>query len=75
MVGKFDPNDLQEGISIQRTKIKPGDYIIIKVDQDKFDIAQAQSLLENYSKVFPKECTILLTFNGIDIIKIIEREN
>lgn len=74
MVGKFDPIDLPEGISYQQMKIKPGDYVVVKVDQNKFDISEASQIIQTYSKVFPKECAILLTFNGIDIVNIIERE-
>ena len=44
--------------------------IIIEIDQDRFDIAEAQQIIEMWKREYPKN-KIMLTFKGIEVKGII----
>ena len=50
--------------------ISENDTIIIEIDQDRFDIAEAQQIIEIWKREYPKN-KIMLTFKGIEVKGII----
>lgn len=62
-IEKIELLELPESISLSVTK---GDTIVLKFDQDKFDLDFAQEYTNIVGKLFPKN-NILAIFNGIEI--------
>lgn len=50
--------------------ISENDTIIIEIDQDRFDIAEAQQIIEMWKREYPKN-KIMLTFKGIEVKGVI----
>ena len=46
-------------------ELDPNDILVIKFNQDLWNLEQAQTFLNNYRKVFHNN-TVVATFNGID---------
>lgn len=46
--------------------LKPNDTLVVKINQDFFDIDEAQQLCEMIKQSFPKN-SILCIFNGIEL--------
>ena len=52
--------------------LKPGDTLVVKINQDFFDIEEAQHLFQMIQQGFPKN-NVLCIFNGIEL-EVIHRE-
>ena len=62
--------NLRDDIRPYHLTISKNDTIIIEIDQDRFDIAEAQQIIEMWKREYPKN-KIMLTFKGIEIKGII----
>lgn len=70
-------NDISHIIPIEQSpfvlSIHPGDTIVFQVDQNEFDLGEAQELCNFYSDIF-KENNVMMTFKGIEIKGVIKNE-
>lgn len=73
MVNSFIEDSFEKGISCTTLSISDGDVIVFKFDQEIFDMHEVSNLLKEYQRVFPRN-QIAVTFNGIDIVNIIQKE-
>ena len=62
--------NLKDDIRPYHLTISENDTIIIEIDQDRFDIAEAQQIIEMWKREYPKN-KIMLTFKGIEIKGVI----
>lgn len=62
--------NLRDDIRPYHLTISENDTIIIEIDQDRFDIAEAQQIIEMWKREYPKN-KIMLTFKGIEVKGII----
>ena len=62
-IEKIELLELPESVSLSVTK---GDTIVLKFDQNKFDLDFVQEYANIVGKLFPKN-NILAIFNGIEI--------
>ena len=62
--------NLRDDIRPYHLTISENDTIIIEIDQDRFDIAEAQQIIEMWKKEYPKN-KIMLTFKGIEVKGVI----
>lgn len=73
MVNSFIADSFENCISCTTLSISKGDTIVLKFDQDIFDMQEVLGIIETYQQVFPNN-NIVVTFNGIDIVNIIKEE-
>ena len=59
---------IKPGIIASKLDIKDGDNILITVDLDRYDIEDAQNMLQIFSKNFPNN-KVIITFKGIEVTK------
>ena len=52
--------------TINEISLRPGDTLVAKLDQEKWDINDAESIYNILAKTFPKN-QILVLFNGIEL--------
>lgn len=73
-----DEDDIEKKIdkyhSIENLNIKDTDTLRIIIDQDVWDVDEAQQMVELFGKIFPKN-RIFVTFKGIDITIEGSKEN
>ena len=62
--------NLRDDIRPYHLTISENDTIIIEIDQDRFDIGEAQQIIEMWKREYPKN-KIMLTFKGIEVKGII----
>lgn len=62
--------NLRDDIRPYHLTISENDTIIIEIDQDRFDIAEAQQIIEMWKRKYPKN-KIMLTFKGIEVKGVI----
>ena len=62
--------NLRDNIRPYHLTISENDTIIIEIDQDRFDIAEAQQIIEMWKREYPKN-KIILTFKGIEVKGVI----
>lgn len=62
--------NLRDSICPYHLTISENDTIIIEIDQDRFDIAEAQQIIEMWKREYPKN-KIMLTFKGIEVKGVI----
>lgn len=62
--------NLKDDIRPYHLTISENDTIIIEIDQDRFDIAEAQQIIEMWKREYPKN-KIMLTFKGIEVKGVI----
>lgn len=62
--------NLRDDIRPYHLTISENDTIIIEIDQDRFDIAEAQQIIEMWKREYPKN-KIMLTFKGIEVKGVI----
>ena len=62
--------NLRDNIRPYHLAISENDTIIIEIDQDRFDIAEAQQIIEMWKREYPKN-KIMLTFKGIEVKGVI----
>ena len=62
--------NLRDDIRPYHLTISKNDTIIIEIDQDLFDIAEAQQIIEMWKREYPKN-KIMLTFKGIEVKGVI----
>lgn len=62
--------NLRDNIRPYHLTISENDTIIIEIDQDRFDIAEAQQIIEMWKREYPKN-KIMLTFKGIEVKGVI----
>lgn len=62
--------NLRKDIQPYYLTISENDTIIIEVDQNEFDIAEAQQIIKMWEKEYPKN-KIMLTFKGIEVKGVI----
>ncbi|MCI7206629.1 MAG: hypothetical protein MSA15_11670 [Clostridium sp.] len=62
--------NLRDDIRPYHLTISKNDTIIIEIDQDRFDIAEAQQIIEMWKREYPKN-KIMLTFKGIEVKGVI----
>ena len=62
--------NLRDDIHPYHLTISENDTIVIEVDQDRFDITEAQQIIKIWEEAYPKN-KIMLTFKGIEIKGII----
>ena len=62
--------NLRDNIHPYHLIISENDTIIIEIDQDRFDIAEAQQIIEMWKREYPKN-KIMLTFKGIEVKGVI----
>ena len=65
--------NLRDNIRPYHLTISENDTIIIEIDQDRFDIAEAQQIIEMWKREYPKN-KIMLTFKGIEVKGVIKDE-
>ena len=66
MVEIFDKNLETNGVTVYTLNVKYGDKIIVQIDPERWDLAEAQQLLQKYTEAFPYNA-VICTFNGIEI--------
>lgn len=62
--------NLRDDIRPYHLTISENDTIIIEINQDRFDIAEAQQIIEMWKREYPKN-KIMLTFKGIEVKGVI----
>ena len=62
--------NLRDDIHPYHLTISENDTIIIEIDQDRFDIAEAQQIIEMWKREYTKN-KIMLTFKGIEVKGVI----
>ena len=62
--------NLRDSIRPYHLTISENDTIIIEINQDRFDIAEAQQIIEMWKREYPKN-KIMLTFKGIEVKGVI----
>lgn len=62
--------NLRDDIRPYHLTISKNDTIIIEIDQNRFDIAEAQQIIEMWKREYPKN-KIMLTFKGIEVKGVI----
>lgn len=62
--------NLRDNIHPYHLTISENDTIIIEINQDRFDIAEAQQIIEMWKREYPKN-KIMLTFKGIEVKGVI----
>lgn len=62
--------NLRDDIRPYHLTISKNDTIIIEIDQDRFDITEAQQIIEMWKREYPKN-KIMLTFKGIEVKGVI----
>ena len=62
--------NLRDDIRPYHLTISKNDTIIIEIDHDRFDIAEAQQIIEMWKREYPKN-KIMLTFKGIEVKGVI----
>lgn len=62
--------NLRDNIRPYHLTISENDTIIIEINQDRFDITEAQQIIEMWKKEYPKN-KIMLTFKGIEVKGVI----
>ena len=62
--------NLRDNICPYHLTISENDTIIIEVDQDRFDITEAQQIIKIWKREYPKN-KIMLTFKGIEVKGVI----
>lgn len=73
MVEVFDKNLETNGVTAYTLNVKHGDKIIVQIDSERWDLTEAQQLLQRYSEAFPYN-TVICTFDGIEIKGVIKDE-
>ena len=66
MVEIFDKNLETNGVTAYTLNVKYGDKIIVQIDPERWNIDEAQQLLQKYTEAFPYN-TVICTFDGIEI--------
>lgn len=62
MIKSFE--DIQQN---QILTLKPGDIFTIKIDNNIWDLGEAQNIIEHMLTAIPKDVTVMTLFNGIEI--------
>ena len=73
MVEIFDKNLETNGVTAYTLNVKYGDKIIVQIDPERWNIDEAQQLLQQYTEAFPYN-TVICTFDGIEIKGVIKDE-
>ena len=73
MVEIFDKNLETNGVTAYTLNVKYGDKIIVQIDPERWNIDEAQQLLQKYTEAFPYN-TVICTFDGIEIKGVIKDE-
>ena len=73
MVEIFDKNLETNGVTAYTLNVKYGDKIIVQIDPERWNIDEAQQLLQKYIEAFPYN-TVICTFDGIEIKGVIKDE-
>lgn len=70
MIKEFE---IESGIIISKLDLKEKDTILMTVDMDIWDIEECYNMFQVISKTFPNN-KIVMTFKGIEIAKLKEKE-
>lgn len=71
MVQSFDTKQIDLTYPIRNLRIKDGDVVLLKIDNDKWDLNEAQTIASLVQKCLPYN-TLIVLFNGMEI-EIIEK--
>jgi hypothetical protein len=52
--------------TVNEISLRPGDTLVVKLDQEKWDVEGAEIIYEVLAKAFPKN-QILVLFDGIEL--------
>lgn len=72
MVQKIDIEQTYTPL-VYELNLQENDTLVLQVDQDIFDLGQAQQLLKAWERVYPKN-TIMITFKGIELKGVIHND-
>lgn len=64
---------IEPGVIISKLDLKEKDTVLITVDMDIWDIEESYKMFQVISKTFPNN-QIIMTFKGIEIEKLKEKE-
>ena len=67
MLESFDREKFLETSSLNKLSLSDGDILVIKFDNDIWDLDTAHEFLKNIATAIPKKVSILPIFNGIEM--------
>ena len=74
MIESFNRENFLDTSSLNKLSLSDGDILIIKFNNDIWDLDTVHDFLKNIALVIPKKVSILPIFNGIEI-GVIHYEN
>ena len=67
MIENFDKEQILQLSSMSRLSLSDGDILVIKFDNDIWDLDTAHEFLKNIATAIPEKVSILPIFNGVEM--------